>query len=136
MPEAFISTTTSSGPGVGSGNSISSISRSPVKTTPRIGSSAFRHESKEQAYAVSGGGATASAARKSLRMHPRGPARGESCLACSEPAALAHRLDPQEGQAKPAAARPHLANLAPVRRHDCSRRGGGPLDLYRHQPLF
>src|SRR6266478_3927405 len=37
MPEAFISTTTSSGPGLGSGNSISSISRSPVKTTPRIG---------------------------------------------------------------------------------------------------
>src|SRR5712671_4433058 len=41
MPEAFISTTTSPGPGVGSGNSISSISRSPVKTTPRIGSSTF-----------------------------------------------------------------------------------------------
>src|SRR5262249_57569055 len=39
MPEAFISTTTSSGPGVGSGNSIISISRSPVKTTPRITSS-------------------------------------------------------------------------------------------------
>src|SRR5260370_3092630 len=43
MPEAFISTTTSPGPGFGSGNSISSISRPPVKTTPRIGSSAFRH---------------------------------------------------------------------------------------------
>src|SRR4051812_46640617 len=41
MPEAFISTTTSPCPGVGSGNSISSISRPPVKTTPRIGSSAF-----------------------------------------------------------------------------------------------
>src|SRR5215470_10102053 len=41
MPEAFISTTTSPGPGVGSGNSISSISRSPVKTTPRIASSAW-----------------------------------------------------------------------------------------------
>src|SRR6516164_3188063 len=44
MPEAFISTTTSSGPGVGSGNSINSISRSPVKTTPRIGSSAFQRQ--------------------------------------------------------------------------------------------
>src|SRR5271169_3761337 len=41
MPEAFISTTTSPGPGVGSGNSIISICRSPVKTTPRMGSSAF-----------------------------------------------------------------------------------------------
>src|SRR5260370_26989429 len=41
IPEAFISTTTSPGPGVGSGNSIISISRPPVKTTPRIGSSAF-----------------------------------------------------------------------------------------------
>src|SRR5437588_6744394 len=48
IPEAFISTTTSPGPGVGSGNSISSISRSPVKTTPRIGSSAFHHDSRSQ----------------------------------------------------------------------------------------
>src|SRR6516162_772271 len=40
MPEAFISTTTSPGPGVGSGNSIISICRSPGKTTPRITSSA------------------------------------------------------------------------------------------------
>src|ERR1700733_3411227 len=36
MPEAFISTTTSSGPGVGSGNSIISSSRAPVNTTPRM----------------------------------------------------------------------------------------------------
>src|SRR5439155_13073125 len=48
IPEAFISTTTSPGPGVGSGNSISSISRPPVKTTPRIGSSAFRHDWRNQ----------------------------------------------------------------------------------------
>src|SRR5437763_2955819 len=40
MPEAFISTTTSPSPGVGSGNCISSSWRSPVKTTPRIPSSA------------------------------------------------------------------------------------------------
>src|SRR5487761_238252 len=39
MPEAFISTTTSPGPGVGSGNSIIAISRSPLNTTPRIASS-------------------------------------------------------------------------------------------------
>src|ERR1700733_1282193 len=36
MPEAFISMTTSSGPGVGSGKFISSSSRPPVNTTPRI----------------------------------------------------------------------------------------------------
>src|SRR4051812_21985726 len=48
MPEAFISTTTSPCPGVGSGNSISSISRPPVKTTPRIASSAFRHDWRNQ----------------------------------------------------------------------------------------
>src|SRR6516164_8830221 len=41
MPEAFISTTTSPGPGAGSGNSINSSCRSPVNTTPRIASSAF-----------------------------------------------------------------------------------------------
>src|SRR3954451_21625813 len=40
IPEAFISTTTSPSPGVGSGNCISSSWRSPVKTTPRIASSA------------------------------------------------------------------------------------------------
>src|SRR5215210_2595571 len=34
MPEALISSTTSSGPGVGSGKSISSSSRSPRNTTP------------------------------------------------------------------------------------------------------
>src|SRR2546423_5222628 len=48
IPEAFISTTTSPEPGVGSGNSIISISRPPVKTTPRIGSSAFHYDSKSQ----------------------------------------------------------------------------------------
>ena len=42
MPEAFISTTTSSGPGVGSGNSIISSSRPPVNTTPRMVSSCDR----------------------------------------------------------------------------------------------
>src|SRR5215472_8931209 len=47
IPEDFISTTTSSGPGVGSGNSIISICRSPVKTTPRIASSAFSKEIKD-----------------------------------------------------------------------------------------
>src|SRR5579862_5398917 len=39
MPEAFISTTTSPSPGVGSGKSKRAISRSPGKTTPRIVSS-------------------------------------------------------------------------------------------------
>src|SRR5712675_1128295 len=54
MPEALISTTTSPGPGVGSGNSINSISRSPVKTTPRIGSSAlFVAKLRGRAYAFS-----------------------------------------------------------------------------------
>src|SRR5258706_1502826 len=37
MPEAFISSTTSPGPGVGSGKLRSSTLRSPRKTTPRIG---------------------------------------------------------------------------------------------------
>src|SRR3954471_77620 len=36
MPEAFISSTTSPGPGVGSGKLLSSILRSPRKTTPRM----------------------------------------------------------------------------------------------------
>src|SRR5438477_4509444 len=36
MPEAFISSTTSPGPGVGSGKLRSSILRSPRKTTPRM----------------------------------------------------------------------------------------------------
>src|SRR5215470_13679899 len=36
MPEAFMATTTSPGPGVGSGNSRSSSFRPPRKTTPRI----------------------------------------------------------------------------------------------------
>src|SRR2546422_8817402 len=36
MPEAFMATTTSPGPGVGSGNSRSSSLRPPRKTTPRI----------------------------------------------------------------------------------------------------
>src|SRR6266852_1746867 len=54
MPEAFIYTTTSPGPGVGSGNSISSISRSPVKTTPRIASSALLvAKLRGRAYALS-----------------------------------------------------------------------------------
>src|SRR5688572_30224802 len=35
MPEAFISSTTSPGPGVGSGKLFSSTLRSPRKTTPR-----------------------------------------------------------------------------------------------------
>jgi hypothetical protein len=39
MPDAFISMTTSSGPGVGSGKVISSSWRSPVNTTPRMVSS-------------------------------------------------------------------------------------------------
>src|SRR5437667_10734734 len=56
MPDAFISTTTSPGPGVGSGNSISSISRSPLKTTPRIASSTFLDTKREEpAYALSDG---------------------------------------------------------------------------------
>src|SRR5438067_11734039 len=36
MPEAFISSTTSPGPGVGSGKLFSSTLRSPRKTTPRM----------------------------------------------------------------------------------------------------
>src|SRR2546428_13624989 len=36
MPEAFISSTTSPGPGVGSGKLRSSTLRSPRKTTPRM----------------------------------------------------------------------------------------------------
>src|SRR4029453_10381318 len=36
MPEAFISRMTSPGPGLGSGNSRSSSSRSPRKTMPRM----------------------------------------------------------------------------------------------------
>src|SRR5712671_6606329 len=48
IPEAFISTTTSPGPGVGSGNSIISISRSPVKTTPRITSSPLTEPDENQ----------------------------------------------------------------------------------------
>src|SRR5262252_91074 len=36
MPEAFISSTTSPGPGVGSGKLVRSRVRSPVKTTPRM----------------------------------------------------------------------------------------------------
>src|SRR4051812_29662486 len=36
MPEAFISSTTSPGPGVGSGKLLSSTLRSPRKTTPRM----------------------------------------------------------------------------------------------------
>ena len=51
MPEAFISTTTSSGPGVGSGNSINSSSRPPVKTTPRMLPSRFRFRFGPQASA-------------------------------------------------------------------------------------
>src|SRR6516164_4374401 len=54
IPEAFISTTTSPGPGVGSGNSTSSICRSPVKTTPRIGPSALLvAKLRSRAYAFS-----------------------------------------------------------------------------------
>src|SRR5438132_5830138 len=48
IPEALISTTTSSGPGVGSGNSIISISRSPLKTTPRITSSPLTEPDENQ----------------------------------------------------------------------------------------
>src|SRR5690349_5880169 len=36
MPDAFISSTTSPGPGVGSGKFVSSRVRSPVNTTPRM----------------------------------------------------------------------------------------------------
>src|SRR6516165_4746775 len=69
MPEAFISTTTSSGPGVGSGNSISSISRSPVKTTPRIGSSAlFVAKPMARAYAFSPPPGTAVGAHRMSRI--------------------------------------------------------------------
>src|SRR4051812_50201028 len=39
MPEAFISSTTSPGPGAGSGKLLSSTLRSPRKTTPRTGGS-------------------------------------------------------------------------------------------------
>src|SRR5579883_1094326 len=53
MPDAFISTTTSPGPGAGSGNAISSISRSPMKTTPRIAASALPPRNPRSAYAVS-----------------------------------------------------------------------------------
>src|SRR5215470_7666931 len=43
MPDALISSKTSPGPGVGSGNSTKSRLRSPVKTTPRMNASrAFR----------------------------------------------------------------------------------------------
>src|SRR5215813_9079858 len=42
MPEALISRTTSLGPGVGSGNSLSSSFRSPRNTTPFIRSSMSR----------------------------------------------------------------------------------------------
>src|SRR5215472_12759831 len=43
MPEALISSTTSPGPGVGSGNSMKSILRSPANTTARIASSHLLH---------------------------------------------------------------------------------------------
>src|SRR4051794_32081365 len=72
MPEAFISTTTSPGPGVGSGNSISSISRSPLKTTPRIASSTFLEAYiEETAYALSAGDATGAGPRKATRRATR-----------------------------------------------------------------
>src|SRR5215472_1269468 len=56
IPEAFISTTTSPGPGIGSGNSIISSCRSPGKTTPRMGSSDFlkQYESSLRPFALTG----------------------------------------------------------------------------------
>ena len=53
MPEAFISTTTSSGPGVGSGKSIISSSRPPVNTTPRMGSSCHCHREERSDEVIS-----------------------------------------------------------------------------------
>src|SRR5260370_5009819 len=68
-----------------------------------------------------------------LQAHPGGSDGDETCFARCERLALAHRFDPQQRQTEPVAARAHFTDLTPVHRHDSSRWGGRPFDLYGHQ---
>ena len=91
MPDAFISTTTSPGPGVGSGNVISSRPRSPVNTTPCMVSSAALRCRQSRMFRAGW-----KRSGETLRRHAQAgvpqPATSDAMLPCSVPGPYPRRL--------------------------------------------